>query len=75
MGMTAIEKILSRAAVDRDVVRPGDLVVVRVDTAVLYDNNFAPGLWRHPVKLHDPEMIVVAMDHRVPSMNINSATG
>jgi 3-isopropylmalate/(R)-2-methylmalate dehydratase large subunit len=75
MGMTAIEKILARAAVDRDVVRPGDLVVVRVDTAVLYDNNFTPGLWRDVLKVHDPDRVVVVMDHRVPSMDINSATG
>ena len=41
MGMTAIEKILARAG-GLDKVSPGDLVAVKVDTAVLFDNNFNP---------------------------------
>ncbi len=74
MGMTAIEKILARAA-GRERVRPGELVVVGVHTAVLYDNNFAPGLWRDILHVWDPGHVVVVLDHRVPSMNISSATG
>lgn len=74
MGMTAIEKILARAA-GRERVCPGELVVVGVHTAVLYDNNFAPGLWRDILHVWDPGHVVVVLDHRVPSMNISSATG
>ena len=73
MGMTAIEKILARAS-GRDRVSPGDLVVARVDTAVLFDNNFNPYIWRDVLKVHDPEGIVVAFDHRVPAVDIQSAT-
>ena len=54
MGMTAIEKILAKNS-GMDVVKPGDLVVVKVGTAVLYDNNFAPSIWRDILKVHNPE--------------------
>ena len=73
MGMTAIEKILARAS-GRDKVSPGDLVVVRIDTTVLFDNNFDPHIWREVLKVDDPEKIVVVFDHRVPAKDIASAT-
>ena len=40
MAMTIVEKILARAGGVPNV-SPGDLVVVNVDTAVLFDNNFS----------------------------------
>ena len=49
MGMTIAEKILARKG-GRDVVRPGDIVTVEVDTVILFDNNFMPANWRD-----DPE--------------------
>ena len=73
MGMTAIEKILAKNS-GRDSVKPGDLVVVKVGTAVLYDNNFAPSIWRDILKVHNPGNIVVVFDHRVPAKDIISAT-
>ena len=73
MGMTAIEKILARAS-GRDKVSPGDLVVVKIDTTVLFDNNFNPHIWREVLKVDDPEKIVVVFDHRVPAKDIPSAT-
>ena len=73
MGMTAIEKILAKNS-GQDVVRPGDLVVVKVGTAVLYDNNFGPSIWREILKVQDPEGVVVVFDHRVPAKDIISAT-
>jgi 3-isopropylmalate/(R)-2-methylmalate dehydratase large subunit len=73
MGMTAIEKILAKNS-GQDVVKPGDLVVVKVGTAVLYDNNFVPSIWREILKVHDPERVVVVFDHRVPAKDIISAT-
>ena len=73
MGMTAIEKILAKNS-GQEVVKPGDLVVVQVGTAVLYDNNFAPSIWREILKVHDRDRIVVVFDHRVPAKDIVSAT-
>ena len=43
MGMTIIEKILARAS-GAAKVSPGDLVNVRVDTIVMFDNNFIPSI-------------------------------
>jgi 3-isopropylmalate/(R)-2-methylmalate dehydratase large subunit len=73
MGMTAIEKILAKNS-GQEVVKPGDLVVVKVGTAVLYDNNFVPSIWRDILKVHDPDRVVVVFDHRVPAKDIISAT-
>ena len=39
MGMNIVEKIMARSP-GRSVVRPGDLVVVKVETAVLTDMAF-----------------------------------
>ena len=44
MAMTIVEKILARAGGVPNV-SPGDLVVVNVDTAVLFDNNFSTRYW------------------------------
>ena len=73
MGMTAIEKILARNA-GRDSVRPGDLAMVKVGCAVMYDNNFIPANWRKLTKVFDPDRLVVVFDHRVPAKDIISAT-
>lgn len=72
-GMTAIEKILARNA-GRDSVRPGDLAVVKVGCAVMYDNNFIPANWRKLTRVFDPDRLVVVFDHRVPAKDIISAT-
>jgi 3-isopropylmalate/(R)-2-methylmalate dehydratase large subunit len=72
MGMTIAEKILA-AKGGRDVVRPGDIVTVDVDTVILFDNNFMPANWRDILKLRDPDRIVVVMDHRVPAPNAMAA--
>jgi 3-isopropylmalate/(R)-2-methylmalate dehydratase large subunit len=72
MGMTAIEKILARNS-GREIVRPGDLVMVEVRTAVMYDNNFVPAIWRDVLKVKDADRIVVVFDHRVPAKDIVSA--
>ena len=66
MGMTIVEKIMARAG-GLAGVAPGELVVVDVDTAVLYDSNFFPVYWRDPLQVADPDKIVVAFDHRVPA--------
>jgi 3-isopropylmalate/(R)-2-methylmalate dehydratase large subunit len=66
MAMTVIEKILARASGAAQV-RPGDLVVVGVDTIVLYDGNFFPAYWRDLTRVKDPDSVVVVFDHRVPA--------
>jgi 3-isopropylmalate/(R)-2-methylmalate dehydratase large subunit len=73
MGMTAIEKILARNA-GMDSVGPGDLAMVKVGCAVMYDNNFIPANWRKLTKVFDPDRMVVVFDHRVPAKDIISAT-
>ena len=72
MGMTIAEKILARAS-GRERVAAGDLVTVKVDTVVLFDNNFMPSIWQEVLKLEHPERVVVIMDHRVPAPTIQSA--
>jgi 3-isopropylmalate/(R)-2-methylmalate dehydratase large subunit len=72
MGMTMTEKILARASGEANV-KPGDLVVTDVDTAVFIDNAFLPAYWREMLKLADPEKIVVVFDHRAPASDRVSA--
>src|SRR5688572_1271394 len=72
MGMTIAEKILAKKG-GRDVVRPGDIVTVEVDTVILFDNNFMPANWRDILEVSDPERIVVVLDHRVPAPNAMAA--
>ena len=72
MGMTIAEKILANKG-GRIVVRPGDIVTVEVDTAILFDNNFMPANWREILKVRDPDRIVVVLDHRVPAPNAMAA--
>jgi 3-isopropylmalate/(R)-2-methylmalate dehydratase large subunit len=64
--MTIIEKILARAS-GNDSAKPGDLLVVNVDTVVLYDGNFFPAYWREIHHVFNPDNVVVAFDHRVPA--------
>ena len=69
MGMTAIEKILARKS-GKDVVKPGDVVVVDVDTAVSFDYGKT-----QIQKIHDPDMLVLLHDHVVPAPTLNAANG
>jgi 3-isopropylmalate/(R)-2-methylmalate dehydratase large subunit len=72
MGMTIAEKILAKKSGQAKVV-PGDVVTVGVDTVILFDNNFMPSIWRDILKVHDPERIIVTLDHRVPAPNQQAA--
>ncbi len=67
-GMTMTEKILARHS-DRDRVRPGDIVVTRVDTVVPLDMNFYDSMWAEPTSVFDPDRVVVIFDHVVPAPN------
>jgi 3-isopropylmalate/(R)-2-methylmalate dehydratase large subunit len=72
MGMTMVEKILA-AHSGRETVRPGEIVVVPVDTLVLMDLNFYDGAWHEPKRVFDPERVVIVFDHVVPAPNKASA--
>ena len=74
MGMTAIEKILARNG-DLKEVRPGDVVTVRVETSILFDNNLMDSVWREILEVHDPSKVVVVIDHRAPAAHVLSAKG
>jgi 3-isopropylmalate/(R)-2-methylmalate dehydratase large subunit len=67
MGMTSIEKILVRHS-DQAAVKPGDVVVVDVDTAVFFDS-----MRRDVVKIADPDKLVLLHDHMVPAPTIQAA--
>src|ERR1700742_4758997 len=73
MGMTIIEKILSRKAA-LDAVSVGDTVVVDVDMTVLIDLQCAT-MWIAPNRINDPGKLAVIMDHAVPAPTIKDATG
>jgi 3-isopropylmalate/(R)-2-methylmalate dehydratase large subunit len=73
MGMNIVEKIMARAS-GAPIVKPGDLVVVGVDTVVLYDGNFFPAYWRELTSVKNPDSIVVVFDHRVPAPDRTCAT-
>jgi 3-isopropylmalate/(R)-2-methylmalate dehydratase large subunit len=72
MGMTIAEKILARAA-GRSSVAPGEIVIVQVDTAVVIDIGFYPGIWRWPARVWDPDRVIVVHDHIVPAKDVQSA--
>ena len=73
MPMTIAEKILARASGETQM-KPGDLAVVDVETAVLMDMTFLPEGWREVLKLHDPAKVVIVFDHLVPAPTIQAAT-
>ncbi|HET8997644.1 MAG TPA: aconitase family protein, partial [Acetobacteraceae bacterium] len=67
------ETILSRAS-GGGTVKPGDVVVVDVETAVLMDMTFLPEGWREILKVHDPRKVAIVFDHLVPAPTIQAAT-
>jgi 3-isopropylmalate/(R)-2-methylmalate dehydratase large subunit len=73
MGMTITEKILSRASGGTHV-KPGDVAVVDVETAVLMDMTFLPESWREVLTVHDPSKVAIVFDHLVPAPTIQAAT-
>lgn len=73
MGMGMTEKILARSSGVAQV-RPGDIAVVDVETAVLMDMTFLPESWRQILKVHDPKKVVIVFDHLVPAPTIQAAT-
>jgi 3-isopropylmalate/(R)-2-methylmalate dehydratase large subunit len=77
MGMTMTEKILARAS-NRDQVRPGDLVLAKVDFAMGHDLTIPPAgrIMRDQMgaeNVWDPERVAVVQDHFQPAKDIASA--
>jgi 3-isopropylmalate/(R)-2-methylmalate dehydratase large subunit len=72
MSMGITERILARASGAAEV-KPGAIVVVDVETAVLMDMTFLPESWRRILKVHDPRKIVIAFDHLVPAPTVQAA--
>src|SRR5437870_8374062 len=78
MGMTMTEKILARGAGD-DSVRPADLVLAKVDSAMGHDLTIPPAgkIMREQVgaeKIWDPDRVAVTQDHFQPAKDAASAT-
>src|SRR5438128_11827950 len=78
MGMTMTEKILARGA-GRDSVRPGDLVLAKVDFAMGHDLTIPPAgkIMREQMaaeKIWDPDRVAVTQDHLQPAEDAASAT-
>jgi 3-isopropylmalate/(R)-2-methylmalate dehydratase large subunit len=73
MGMTMTEKILARAGNAKQV-KPGDVAVVEVATAVLLDMSFLPEGWVEVLKVHDPKKVAIIYDHMVPAPTVQAAT-
>ena len=76
--MTMTEKILARGA-GRDSVRPGDLVLAKVDFAMGHDLTIPPAgkIMREQMgaeKIWDPERVAVTQDHFQPAKDAASAT-
>lgn len=76
MGQTLAEQILSKAA--GRPVQPGDLVVVKPDVAMGHDS-LTPSIIEIMqqqlgiMKVHDPEQIVIAIDHVAPAATVSTA--
>jgi len=74
--MTLTEQVLARAS-GRDHVGPGDEIWARVDLAVMHDSSgprrLAKLLDDLGGRLHDPDRVVLAIDHFTPAANVRQA--
>lgn len=73
--MTISEKILARAA-SLDLVRPGECITARADTAVICDLGWTlvgPPIAELGAAVVEPERVVVTFDHTVPALTSGSA--
>ena len=71
-AMTIVEKIFARNS-GEEYVKPGDIVVVDVDLAVMLDMSFLATERRNILKVHDADKIAVVFDHMVPAADRRSA--
>src|SRR5919201_3483776 len=78
MGMTMTEKILARAG-GRASVRPGEIVLAKIDFAMGHDLTIPPAgkIMREQMgaqKVWDPERVAVVQDHFQPAKDVASAS-
>ncbi len=71
-GMTMAEKVLARAS-GRERVRPGDLVIARVDRLLMTGWRFAAFAKQAGGRVWDPERVVVVFDHVAPPPTVSAA--
>ena len=71
-GMTIVEKIFARNS-GQERVKPGDIVVVDVDLAVMLDMSFLATERRNILRVHNPGKLAVVFDHMVPAADTRSA--
>ena len=76
MGTTATEKILARV-IGRTDLKPGDIIYPEPDLVIMHDGHshkFLRELWDMGVRdIWRPDKIMIAMDHRVPALNLQIA--
>lgn len=72
MADTLIEKVLRKASGGAPVA-VGDIVVCKVDMAVLIDIQFAHDRLADVVAVHDPDKVAIVLDHAVPAPSIRDA--
>jgi 3-isopropylmalate/(R)-2-methylmalate dehydratase large subunit len=76
MGSTLTEKIIARAS-GRSKVSPGEIVVCRVDLAMMHDSGgprrVMPVLAELNAGVWDPDKVVLVSDHYVPAVDAASA--
>ncbi|RLF09140.1 MAG: 3-isopropylmalate dehydratase large subunit, partial [Thermoprotei archaeon] len=76
MGMTVTEKILARASRRREV-SAGEVVVARVDVAMMHDFTGPMALRSFKAmgasRVWDPSRVVVVFDHQVPASSLQAA--
>jgi len=76
MAATLAEKIIARAS-GRQSVRPGEVVICKVDLAMIHDSGgprrAKPILDRLGARVWDPSRVVVISDHYVPAVDAESA--
>ncbi|MBW9223072.1 3-isopropylmalate dehydratase large subunit [Methanothermococcus sp. SCGC AD-155-E23] len=76
MGMTLVEKILAKASGRRSV-SPGDIVMAKIDVAMVHDITgplTVKTLEKAGIdRVWDPDKIVVLFDHQVPADSIDAA--
>ena len=74
-AQTLARKIIARAA-GRDTVKPGEIVICKVDLAMMHDSGgprrVMPMLEKLGAKVWDPDKVVVITDHYLPANDFES---
>lgn len=79
MGMTVTEKIIAKHT-GREVVRPGEIVEVKLDWCMVNDvtTTITRDIFYNKFQftgVFDPARVIFIMDHRIPSDSIDTSEG